>query len=389
MRVKAGPLTDRFAVAAMFAANGLTMGVWASLIPGLLPRFGISALVVGLLILGLGLGAASVMPLAGRLITLRGAGPVTFGFALPMLATLPLIALAPSLWVLTPAIVALGLTLGGMDVAMNAAAVGVERRHGRAIMSSSHGFWSLGGFVGGIMGSYLAAGQTPALAGFAAAGLAAALVVPAGMYLRAQFPAPEATREPRPEAKRLLPRDPAVWVLGFMALAAMVPEGAVLDWAAIYMRRELGTDAATSGLAFAVFSGAMAVMRFSGDVARARLGAVRALRLSGIAGALGLALAAAGLGPTATLTGFAICGLGVANMVPVLFSAAGNHPGLPSAQVISLVSLIGYSGILAAPGLIGLVADRVGLALTFGVLSLLLAVVAVLANSARAAEFHR
>jgi MFS family permease len=332
---------DRLAVAAMFLANGMMMGLWASLIPGLVPRFGLSSLALGLLILALGLGAVMVMPLTGRMITRRGAGPVSYGFAIPALVALLAIALAPGVLVLGIAIMALGVSLGGMDVAMNACAVAVERRHGRAIMSSSHGFWSLGGFVGGGGGTLaVAIGPTPASA---------------------------ATTK-----TRLLPRDPALWILGAMALASMVPEGAVLDWAAIYMQRELGATGVASGLAFALFSGAMAIMRFSGDFVRARFGAVRTLRISGIIGALGLGLASMGFGPIRTLVGFALCGLGVANMVPVLFSAAGNHAGLPAAQAISLVTMIGYSGILAAPGLIGMVADHAGLAVIFASLSVLL-----------------
>jgi MFS family permease len=237
-------------------------------------------------------------------------------------------------------------------------------------MSSSHGFWSLGGFVGGGGGTLAVAMGGPVVAAVLAVVAGGALIIPAGRYLSRQFgptPASAATTK-----TRLLPRDPALWILGAMALASMVPEGAVLDWAAIYMQRELGATGVASGLAFALFSGAMAIMRFSGDFVRARFGAVRTLRISGIIGALGLGLASMGFGPIRTLVGFALCGLGVANMVPVLFSAAGNHAGLPAAQAISLVTMIGYSGILAAPGLIGMVADHAGLAVIFASLSVLL-----------------
>ena len=137
--------TARRAVAAMFLANGALMGAWAPQIPLLLPRHGITESVLGLLILVLGLGAVSAMLFTGRLIAARGSVTVLKTFALASLPVLALVVLAPSLWLLALAMAAFGALIGSMDVAMNANAVEVERRLGRAIMSSSHGFWSLGG----------------------------------------------------------------------------------------------------------------------------------------------------------------------------------------------------------------------------------------------------
>ncbi|HOZ34731.1 MAG TPA: MFS transporter, partial [Tabrizicola sp.] len=167
-----------------------------------------------------------------------------------------------------------------------------------------------------------------------------------------------------------------------LALFSMVPEGAVLDWAAIYLQKELGSDLFVSGLGFAFFAGAMAVMRFLGDTVRNRFGAVRTLRLSGLLGAAGMMGGA--LAPTdwVAIASFAVAGLGVANMVPILFSAAGNHPNLPSASAISIVTMVGYCGILVAPSSIGFLAEHLGFRPTYAALSLLLVVVAVLATQA-------
>ena len=147
----------RRAVATMFAANGGMMGAWAPQIPLLLPRHGIAEGVLGLLILALGLGAVGAMLFAGRLIGRYGSVPVLRVFALAMVPLLPLVVLAPSVGLLALAMAGFGALIGCMDVAMNANAVEVERRLDRAIMSSSHGFWSLGGFVGGTLGSWLIA----------------------------------------------------------------------------------------------------------------------------------------------------------------------------------------------------------------------------------------
>jgi fucose permease len=279
----------------------------------------------------------------------------------------------------------LGAMIGCMDVAMNANAVEVERKLGRAIMSASHGFWSLGGFVGGSLGGLVIARLGSEAQALMTAGTAGLLVVCAMPFLL-NVP-PEAPEQGAPRV-RFLPRDPRLWLLGALAFFAMVPEGAVLDWGALYLKDELGADVARSGLAFALFAGAMAVMRFAGDAVRNRIGAVRTLRLSGIIGAAGLAGAAAAPTDLVAIAAFAVAGLGVANMVPVIFSAAGNHPGMPSGTAMAAVTMVGYSGILVAPSTIGFVAAETGFRLTFAVLALLLLVVSAMAGRAAAAERH-
>lgn len=375
----------RWAVAAMFAANGMVMGAWAPQIPLLLPRHDITEFTLGLLILVLGLGAVGAMLFAGRLIGRFGSVPVLRGFALSASAVLPMVVFAPSLAVLAPAMALLGAMIGCMDVAMNANAVEVERRLGRAIMSSSHGFWSLGGFVGGSAGAWIIAQWGAEVQAGIVALVSAAMVLAAMPLLRGEAVAPERHPVDAPKAG-LLPRAPGLWLLGAMALLSMVPEGAVLDWAALYLQQDMGSDVFRSGLAFAFFSGAMAVMRFAGDGVRNRFGAVRTLRFSGLLAAAGLLGAALAPVDGIAIACFFISGLGVANMVPIMFSAAGNFPGLPSGAAISAVTMVGYAGILVAPASIGFVAEHVGFRVTYATLSLLLVLVSVLASRAAGAD---
>ena len=374
----------RWAVAAMFMANGFVMGAWAPQIPLLLPRHGIGESTLGLLILVLGFGAVSAMLFSGRLIARLGGRAVLTIFSLATIPVLPLVVFAPNLWLLTPILVAFGAVVGCMDVAMNAQAVEVERRLHRAIMSSSHGFWSLGGFIGGSAGSFLIAHLGAGQQSLVAAAFAAVLVFGAMPFLLPTTAA-AATAE-APVRHHLLPRDLGLWLLGFMAFFSMVPEGAVLDWAAIYLQKELGSDVFRSGLAFAFFAGAMAVMRFAGDHARNRFGAVRTLRVSGMVGAAGLMGGALAPADWFAIVSFALAGLGVANMVPIMFSAAGNRPGVPSAVGISTVTMVGYSGILVAPASIGYAAEHFGYRPTYATLSLLLVTVALLAAKAADAD---
>jgi len=377
--------TARRANAAMFAANGGLMGAWAPQIALLLPRHGISEGVLGLLILVLGLGAVGAMLFTGRLIATYGSRPVLAVFAVLVIPVLPLVVLAPSLWLLTPAMALFGAMIGSMDVAINANAVEVERRLGWAIMSSSHGFWSLGGFVGGSVGAWLIAHHGAVVQAFAAAGVAAMMIGVALPFLRGEAAHPAETRAPQ---GRLLPRDPLIWLLGVMALFSMVPEGAVLDWAAIYLGQELQAGPFAAGLGFALFSGAMAVMRFSGDMVRNRFGAVATLRVSGLIGAAGLMVAALAPVPGVALAGFALAGFGVANLVPILFSAAGNVPGHAPGIALSTITMLGYTGILVAPSSIGFLAEHVGFRPTYGVLALVLLAVSALAGRAAMADLR-
>ena len=374
----------RWAVAAMFFLNGLTVGAWAPQIPLLLPKHAIGAADLGLLILGLGAGAVGAMLFSGRLIARFGARRVLLVFAFAAVLGLPLVVIAPSIPLLALAMALFGAVQGSMDVAMNANAVEVERGLGRAIMSSSHGFWSLGGFVGSGLGGMIVArfGAQPQV--WAVAAVCLVLVLVARPFLLCDVPRVAGANPARPA---LLPRDAGLWTLGFLALISMVPEGAVLDWAAIYLSEDHGMGIAGAALAFAMFSGTMAAMRFGGDVLRDRFGAVCTLRVSALTGAFGLALA--GLAPGAGLAtlGFALAGLGVANMVPIMFSAAGNLPGHVAGAGIATVTMLGYSGLLVAPSSIGFAAEAVGFRPVFVGLALLLVLVAVMADRARAAEF--
>ncbi len=372
----------RWAVAGMFLVNGFVMGAWAPQIPLMLPRHDIGEAVMGVLILALGLGAVGAMIFAGRLIQRFGAVPVVLAFACALVPMLPAMIFAPDLKVLALAMMAFGAIAGSMDVAMNANAVEVERGLGRAIMSSSHGFWSLGGFLGGSLGGlaieYLGREGQALLV----AGLMAGVIALAWRYMWRV----DGSRTQDEARGRLFPREARVWLLGLLALMCMVPEGAIMDWSALFLKDELALPTAWSGLGFALFAGAMAVMRFAGDAVRNRFGAVKTLRFSALIAAA--ALLAASVAPTSALAllAFAIAGLGIANTVPIMFSAAGNLRGMSPGAGLATVTMIGYAGILVAPSSIGFIAEYAGFRGTWAGLALCLVGVATQAHRARDAD---
>jgi fucose permease len=292
------------------------------------------------------------------------------------------VALAPNVPLAAVAMFIFGGSIGGMDVAMNANAVVVERKLSRAIMSSSHGFWSLGGFAGGALGGF-------AIQTFGH--LAHAAVVTVLAFVVVALAVRHLVGEDRPQVaehhKFALPGNPLVYLVGLMALLTMISEGAVLDWSALYLRQELGADLAVAGLAYAAFSGVMAIMRFLGDGVRNRFGAVMTLRGSAIVAAAGMLVAGMAPSPWIAIAAFAFSGIGIANMVPILFSAGGNQEGMSSGTGMSVVTTMGYSGILVAPSAIGFVAERSSFGPIFIALAGLLIVVLLMAGLAHRAEF--
>lgn len=369
---------ERVALSAAFLANGFIIGSWAPQIPLFAERLGLSKAELGLMILAFGLGAVAAMPVVGRLIARSGSRLPLVVLHLAIVFALPVLALAPTVPLGIAAILFAGIGTGGMDVAMNVNAVAVERRMGRAIMSACHGFWSVGGLLGAGIGGFAIAGLGGAAHGLLVGLLVAVSFVPVWRHALPDRPAPESA-----EARGVAVSGGG-WAaygravaVGLFALAVMIPEGTAIDWSAIYLRETLGADAAASGLAFASFSAAMAVLRFAGDGIRDRFGAVRTARISALFGAAGLVLVALAPDVPIALLGFAIMGIGLANIVPIAFSAAGNLPGLPPGVGMSVVTGLGYSGILVAPSAIGFIAEHSGfppvfLGLALGLLGLFL-----------------
>jgi predicted MFS family arabinose efflux permease len=372
----------RWAAAALFFINGFVVGSWAPQIPGFALRLGIGEFTLGLLILCFGLGAIAAFTLAGHLIARIGSQQTLRLFAVPVIFVLPLVVQAPNVWVAAIALTLFGGAIGGMDVAMNANVVAVERQLRRAIMSSSHGFWSLGGFAGGALGGITIQSLGPLTHAVAVAVFAAILVA----LTYAHIADDGAPQQQGHRQRFTLPKHPAIYIVGAMALLCMCAEGAVLSWSALYLQKELSADIATAGFAFAGFSGAMALTRISGDSIRNRLGAVRTFWLSGIIAATGMLVAGLAPSPWLVIAAFAFCGIGIANLVPILFSAAGNQPGINAGVSMSVVTTMGHSGILVAPSIIGFAGGKIGFAPVFIAVAILLGTISLLAERTAAAD---
>ncbi|WP_246160143.1 MFS transporter [Aureimonas fodinaquatilis] len=374
----------RWAVAALFFLNGAVLGSWASQIPVMVRQLQITEFTLGMLLVAFGVGALIFMPLSGWLMARYGSRNVTLAFTVAFVFALPCVSLITSLWPAYILLFLFGGVSGGMDVSMNANAAVVEQSYARPIMSSSHGFWSLGGFVGGAAG-----GTAIETLGFVGHAFAVGVISAALLMVTWRHVIKDPAADFSSKLRFSFPKSPTIYLIGLIALLGMIPEGAIRSWSALYLTDELGADLAFSGWAFAALSATMAIVRFSGDSVRAHFGAVRTLQWSSLTAAVGLLVAGLSGSYWVVMLAFAFVGLGIANIVPIAFSAAGNQAGVPTGVGMSVSATMGYAGTLAAPSLIGLVAERTGFSMIFVAFSLFMMLIFFMANLVRTADFTK
>ncbi|MFW5488231.1 MAG: MFS transporter [Desulfovibrio sp.] len=365
----------RHAVLAIFFINGFILASWVPHIPLVKERLGLGEAALGLALLAMAAGAVATMPLSGLWSNRQGSGRVTAWAAFCFSLALPLPTLAPGLASLMAALAVFGACNGAMDVAMNAQAVAVEKHHGSPLMSSFHGFFSLGGLAGSGTGALaLGLGMPPAVHVGAVCAIALPVCLIACKHL---LPSQADIRSTGP--KFVLPKG-SLLGLGALAFLVLAAEGAMMDWSAVYMRSVLFSEQGVAATGYAAFSLAMAAGRLFGDRFVAQAGPVRLTRITALLAACGLWLALAVTHSAIALVGFACVGLGMSNLIPVLFSAAGSHSESGAGPGIAAVATAGYFGLLAGPPTIGFLAEYLGLPVALGCIGGGIAVVALLAG---------
>ena len=369
----------RAAVVAFFVLAGLAFSAWAVRIPDVKAELGLDDATLGLALLGTAAGSVVAMTASGWTIARFGSRRVTNATALLTCITLVLPPLAPSAPLLFVALFVFGAAYGALDVAMNAQAAAVEARWGRPIMSSFHGTFSTGTLLGSFVAGLIAGRGVPPVPHLLATGLALAMVA----VVAARSLLTIAVEGDEDGPMFALPVGPLAGV-GALAFGVLLAEGAVADWGAVYLRDVLGATAAVGGWGYTAFSLTMAAGRFAGDGLVQRLGPVSVIRGGGALVALGMGVALLVGTVPAALIGFACVGAGLAAAFPVLLSAAGRTPGVPTGTAIAAVATAGYTGFLVGPPAIGLVSAAFGsLRAGLAVVALLGVATALLAGQAR------
>jgi predicted MFS family arabinose efflux permease len=360
-------MKQRWAITAVFFADGALFGTWVSRIPALSDDVHADPGILGLCLLAPAAAAVVSMPLVGRVLPGRSSAAFCRLSVAGLMVAIQLPALARTAATLAASLLVVGVANSTLDLVMNAQGVSIERGMNRPILSSLHAAFSFGGFAGAGLGALAAALDVAPLAhfAFAAALLGIPVLLTTGWLPRDDHDAD--AHAPKLRWTRIPGR---LALLGLACFFSLLAEGGASDWSAKLVRDDLAGTAALGAVAYAVFSVGMGTGRLLADRLWARWGAAGLLRRSGVLAALGFAV---GLGPgtvPTAIAGFAALGLGLAGVVPTLFRAGADHPGVSTGPALAAVSSLGYLGFLAGPPIIGGLAQLTSLRVACGVMVL-------------------
>ena len=352
----------RFAVLVIFAVNGVLFGSWASRIPAISNFHNLSPASLGLLIFLLGLSAVVAFSAFGRAADKFGASFVTKLASCTLLPlTLIFIAYANSIWTLVAAIIFFGAIHGGIDVAMNAWAAEVERKSKRPLMSSFHAMWSLGSGIGAGFGVLLTTHKFGVEAHFTIISVVVFLITLSILTI----PFQSETKQKNKDAPFIsIPKGPLLAV-AFITFFASLGEGAIADWSAIFLISVLSINDGSAALGFTIFSICMFAMRLMGDRISFKYGPSKTARYSGLVALIGSIILLTFESFFPLLIGFGLIGLGIAVIIPLAFSRAGNDKNISQGTAIASIATLGYGGMLIGPLFIGLIAEATSIKSSF------------------------
>lgn len=363
----------RLATMAVLFCNGLLYATWGVSVPVIKDKFGMSEGMLSLAMAAVAIGGITTMAAAGRWIARVGSGRASIHSGLLMAVAAAPILLLSHYGTLLALLFTYGIMTAANDVAANAQAAHLEKLSGRSLIGSVHGSFSVGGLVGALTAGAWASFSLPAATSY----LVMAPVVVVAMLCASRFlhnePRQQTTLQTTLRSGR--DADPALngqvrWrlrIFGMLAFAALIIEGAFYDWAAVYMKEIARAPASWVGLGYAAFAITMAVGRLGGDWIRDHYSHQVVIGGSGIISVAGLAVVVANVSPTLVVLGFLITGIGLSNVIPVLFSSAGKlsvQAGVSASQGLAVTTRIAYVGLLVGPLLIGPLAELAGLRLS-------------------------
>jgi MFS family permease len=376
------PQAARTAVLLLFLFHGIMLGGWVTHIPLAKERLEVGPGIFGFALLSFALGAVISMPIAGAVINKFGSARVSWIMGLCFATFLFVPALAPSLTIFVIGGIMLGASVGSMDVAMNAHGLAVERVLKRPVMSSFHGAFSIGAAAGTLIGAWWMGIVGPHMQLTTISVLGAAGIVASIPLLL-----PPTVDQGLSGTHFAMPTGATIG-LGLLCFLALMIEGSVADWAAIMLRERLVVDVATAAYAFGFYQTGMAFARFSGDGLRLRFGAVRMVSVSAVLTAVGTTIALFVPSVWLAMAAFFVGGIGIGNVAPVLFAGGGRlEPDAPGRGIAAVTSL-GYSGFLAGPPLIGMVAEFVTLQWSLGLTVIAALIIAAFARMVQSADTY-
>ena len=358
-----------------FGVVGCLEAAWSPLVPYVKSAFSLDEGQLGTLMLCSGLGSVLALPFAGVLCSRFGVKKTVWTSAFLMIAALLSISLLVSVSLTAAMLLVFGACTIFIDVSSNINGIVLERKLRHHLMSGFHGGYSLGTLIGALVMSILfSIGLVP----FAAIAITTLLTLVTVLLGSRGLLGAENLPDERGASKGERKRIPAVViVIGFLCFIMYASEGSILGWGAVFANENRGVDMKHAGFMYVAFAVMMTITRFLGDWLVYKLGQRRVIVCGAVLACAGFAIAALVPHVAATVIGFAMVGLGAANLVPQLVSYAGEIPGIAVQNAVSIINAIGYMGILVGPVAIGFIARHFGLEVSFCCISALCFVVGV------------
>jgi len=368
--------TLRLVVGLMFFLAGLVFASWASRIVTVQQTMGLSDAGLGAVLFSLPVGLMCSLPFSGWIITIIGSKKLLIISLITYSLALISLGLAQNVFQLIGCLVCYGFASNTVNIAVNTQAVATEVMYKKPILASFHGLWSLAGFTGAGIGTFMIANGIEPLHHF----IVIAVIVVLLIILTAKYLKNDKVTDSGPVF--VMP-DKSLIMLGIIAMCSMICEGAMFDWSVIYFKKVVLAPTALVGLGFTAFMCTMAGGRFIADWFSHRFGLKRILQTSGTLTVTGLLIAVIFPYFYTAIAGFLLVGIGVSSVVPMVYSAAGKSKTMAPGVALAAVSTIGFIGFLFGPPIIGFIAGLATLRASFVFIAFMGTCVVVLSTKAR------
>ena len=356
----------RVALGALFFFMGICFASWAARIPEIQSKFQLSEGQLGTLLLCLPIGSMVGLPIAGWSVHHYGSRIVILICSFAYALTLPLIGLAPNLWVIVPVLMIFGMLGNIMNISLNTQALGFEDQLGKSILASFHGVWSMAGFTGAGLGAGMILLQFSPAAHYGVVALLSLVII----LISQKYVLNDKRKEDGSGGLVLKKPDPLLLRVGVISFLGMMAEGCMFDWSGVYFKKIVEAEPELVSLGYVCFMGAMAFGRFVTDKAINRYGKIPVLQVSGILIFLGLLLAVLFPSLYTAALGFLMVGFGVASIVPVAYGIAGRSKLYSPSVALAMVSTLSFFGFLVGPPLIGFIAEAFNLKISFALIAI-------------------
>lgn len=367
----------RVSISLFFFFYGFTFASWASRIPNIQQALDLSETRLGATLLAMPVGSFLTLPVSGYLTAKFGSRKVVMVSSVLYACLLVAIGFSSNVLQLSVSLFLFGSAGNMFNISVNTQAIALEKLYQKTIISSFHGMWSVAGLFAAFLGTYLIGKNFPVDYHF----LLIASISLVSFIICMQYLLPDQVEKQEKQAKRpfFAKPDKAFLGLGIIAFCSMICSGAMFDWSGVYFKKEVTNNAAYIGIGYTAFMISQTGTRFVTDWLTDRIALQKVIVGCGIFTSIGLLIAVFFPYLISSTFGMLLVGIGVAPVVPLVFSAAGKSKTLPPAAAIAAVASIGFIGQLIGPPMIGFIAGITSLKISFFILAFFGAAIVVTA----------